>query len=384
MELTINGINLYLIILVTFCVSASLMPVIKKLAVHVGAMDIPNARKVHSKPIPRMGGLGIFCAFLVGYMLFGQLSTQMISILIGGFLLVIIGMLDDIKEVQARYRFVIHIVSACIVVFYGGIYFTEVTLFGYLIEWHPLIMQLIAVFFIIAITNAINIIDGLDGLSSGISVIYFATIAIIAFILNLSGGLDVILSLIMIGSVLGYLLFNFHPASIFMGDGGSCFIGFMIAVISLLGFKAATLTSLIVPLLILAIPIVDTLLAMIRRIIKHRHIMEADKEHFHHQLLNMKFSTTKTVLIIYFINILFSAVSIFYVLGNNQLAITIYIILMIGLLYMVLNTTILYNKNNQTVIENVTDEIEDIVEESKKYNKKKKRKKKSKMKKKKR
>ena len=182
----------------------------------------------------------------------------------------------------------------------------------------------------------------MDGLAAGISAINFATIAIIAFIVNKIGGLDIILSVIMLGATIGFLIHNFPPAKIFMGDTGSLFLGFMIAVISLLGFKMTTITSLLVPLLILAIPIFDTLLAIFRRLLKGESIGTPDKEHFHHQLLKMKFSTRKSVLIIYFINILFSAVSIFYVIGDNQIAIGLYVALMILLLFLVLKTDILF------------------------------------------
>ena len=146
----------------------------------------------------------------------------------------------------------------------------------------------------------------------------------------------------MLGATLGFLLHNFNPASIFMGDSGSLFLGFMISVIALLGFKATTLTSLIVPICILAIPILDTGLAIFRRLLKGESIGAPDKEHLHHQLLKMKFGTKITVLIIYVINILFSAVSIFYVLGDKEIAIAIYIVLMIALLFLVLKTDILF------------------------------------------
>ena len=152
----------------------------------------------------------------------------------------------------------------------------------------------------------------------------------------------------MIGATLGFLAYNFPPASIFMGDSGSLFIGFIIAIIALLGFKGTTITSLIVPLVILAIPIFDVALAIARRLLRGEGITKADKEHFHHQLLKMKFSPRKTILIIYSINIIFAAISIFYVLGNNQIAIVIYILLMIMLLFFVLKTDILFDhsKNN--------------------------------------
>ena len=208
------------------------------------------------------------------------------------------------------------------------------------------INYIITIFFIVAIANAINFIDGLDGLASGISSIYFLTIAIIAFILNRKEGLDTILSLIMLGSTLGFLVHNFHPAKIFMGDSGSLFLGYTISVIALLGYKAATLTTLIIPITILAIPIFDTGLAILRRIIKGQGISTPDKEHFHFQLLKMRFSVPASVLIIYGINILFASVSIFFVLGDKKLAIYIYIALMILLLFLVLKTDILFQHNH--------------------------------------
>ena len=348
--LEINGNNIFTIIIVTFITSAILVPIMKTVAVHVNAMDYPNERKVHKKPMPRLGGVAIFLSFLVGYMLFANGSVRMLSILIGSFVIVLMGIFDDINPIKARYKFIIQIIAACITTFYGNIVLNDISLFGLNLSFSEPLNYIVTVFIVISITNAMNLIDGLDGLASGISCIYFGTIAIIAGILNNTGGLDVILALIMLGATLGFLVYNFPPATIFMGDSGSQFLGFIIAIISLLGFKGTTITSLIVPLLILAIPIFDVVLAIFRRLIRGNGIMKADKEHFHHQLLKMKFSQRKTILIIYFINFIFAAVSIFYVLGDNQIAIVIYIILMIALLFFVLKTDILFDhhKNHNT------------------------------------
>ena len=343
MNLVVNDTNIFIIIFITFLASALLVPVAKTIAMHVGALDMPNERKVHKKPMPRMGGLAIFFAFMIGYMLYAQSTTQMLSILMAGFIIVLLGMIDDIKPIRARYKFLVQLICAGIVTFYGGIVLSEVSGLGLYLKFPEPIAQIVTIFFIVSITNAINLIDGLDGLAAGVSSIYFATIAVIALILNKLSGLDIILALIMLGSTLGFLLHNFNPASIFMGDSGSLFLGFMISIIALLGFKAATLTSLIIPLLILAIPIFDTVLAIFRRLLKGESIGTPDKEHFHHQLLKMKFSTRVTVLIIYFINILFALVSMFYVLGDNEIAIAIYIALMILLLFLVLKTDILFD-----------------------------------------
>ena len=201
--------------------------------------------------------------------------------------------------------------------------------------------------FIVSITNAINLIDGLDGLASGISSIYFLTISVIAILLGHTGGLDIILSLIMLGSTLGFLFHNFPPAKIFMGDSGSLFLGFMISIIALVSFKVTTLTSLVIPIVILAIPIFDTVLAIIRRLLKGESIGKPDKEHFHHQLLKLNFSPRVSILIIYFINIMFSIVSIFYVTNRAKSAVVIYLALMLALLFLILKTDILYKHKNK-------------------------------------
>ena len=328
MNLVVNNHNIFVIVLVTF---------MKKVAIHINAMDEPNERKIHKVPKPRLGGLAIYFSFLLGYILYGEINTQMISILIASFLLIIVGIFDDINSVPARYKFLVQVIAASIVVIYGNLGFTEISFLGLKFYFNHFINDIIAIIFIVGITNAINLIDGLDGLASGVSAIYFLTISIIAIILNRLGGLD-----IMLGSTLGFLFHNFPPAKIFMGDTGSLFLGFMISVIALLGYKVTTFTSLVVPVVILAIPIFDTAFAIFRRLLKGQNIGEADKEHFHHQLLKMKYSPVASILIIYAIDILFASVSIFYTLGDNQIAIAIYIILMILLLFIVLRTDILF------------------------------------------
>ena len=342
MSMEVNGFNVWNIVLVTFVTSLLLTIIVKKIAIHINAMDIPNERKVHKMPIPRLGGLAVYAAFLLGYMLYAPVSTQMISVLIGGFIIILTGIVDDINSIPARYKFLFQIIAALIVVLYGKLYFNDLTILGFTLTFPKWVNMTLSVFFIVAIVNAINLIDGLDGLSSGISSIYFLTIAIIGFARNTLGGLDVILSLIMLGSTLGFLFHNFPPAKIFIGDTGSMFLGFMISVIALLGYKVTTITSIIIPLIILFIPIFDTFFAIIRRLLKHESIGHPDKEHFHHQLLRLTSSPTKTVLLIYLINSLFSIVSILYVLGDNQQAIAMYVILMIFFLYLVLKTNILY------------------------------------------
>ena len=351
MNLNINNHSVLEIILVTFIASVLLVPIAKRLALYIGALDVPNERKVHKVPIPRLGGLAIFGAFLLGYILYGEITTQMISILIGSFIIFLVGVFDDIKPIAAKYKFLVQLVAASIVVIYGQVYFNEITFIWIDLKLSLVTSYIFSILFIVAISNAINLIDGLDGLSSGVSSIYFLTIIVICVLLGKLTGLDMILSLIMLGATLGFLVYNFPPAKIFMGDSGSLFLGFMISIISLMSFKVATFTSLIIPIVTLSIPIFDTVLAIFRRLLKGESIGTPDKEHFHHQLLKLKFSTKTSVLIIYMVNTIFSVVSIFYVKGYFTEAIIVYVILMIALLFVILKTDILYNhhkdKNNK-------------------------------------
>lgn len=350
--------NVILIVLTTFIITALFIPVVKKIAEFIGAIDIPNARKVHTKPIPRLGGLGIYAGFLIGYMLFGMHSVQMNAILIGSFIILVTGIFDDIKPVPAKYKLLGQIIGASIIPLYGGILLKDISAFGIYLNF-GILSYPITIIFIVAIINCINLIDGLDGLSSGISSIYFLTVGIIAMLLNNSGGLDTTLTFIMLGSTLGFLVHNFHPAKIFMGDSGSMFLGYIIAVIALLGFKNITLTSFIVPLLLLAIPIMDTLFAILRRIVNHKPLGEPDKNHLHHQLLRLRLSQTKTVLVIYLVDILFAIASILYAIGNRVLGtniygIIIYIILLILTMLLVLKTNIIWNHDKKNEKESTT------------------------------
>lgn len=336
------------IVLVTFTFTAFIIPMVIKIAYHIGAIDVPkDNRRVHTKPIPRLGGLGIFFGFLFGYMFFGIQSVQMNSILIGSFIIIVLGICDDIKPITAKQKLLGQIAAALVIMFYGNILLTEITALGYTLQFGVFTYP-ITLFFIVACTNIINLIDGMDGLSGGISSIFFLTIGIIAFFQGRIDSLEITITFLMLGATLGFLLYNFNPAKIFAGDG-ACFLGFMIAIISLLGFKGTLLTSFIVPLLVLAIPILDTFFAIIRRLLKGKPIFEADKEHLHHQFLKMKFSQKTTVLIIYSMNILFSLTSIFYALGDPKKATIIYIVLLAIVIWFVLHTSIISEKVSDKV-----------------------------------
>ena len=335
------------IVLVTFIFSVLIMPIMKRVANHIGAIDKPRKeegnRHIHKKAVPKLGALGIYLGFLFGYMLFGQQSIQMNSILIGSFIIVLTSIVDDVKSIRAHQKLLCQLAAAAVIVFYGGILLNNVTAFGFSIDFgiwaYPL-----TILFIVGCCNIINLIDGLDGLSGGVCSIFYITIAIIGFYQARSGSLVMILTFIMLGSTLGFLVHNFYPARIFAGDCAT-FEGFIIAVITLLEFKGAALTSLFTPLLILGIPILDTLFAIIRRLLKGQPIFAADREHLHHQLLGMKFSQRTTVLIIYGMNILFAIASILYAINDPKLGKIFYIIIFIIVFWFVMHTSIISEKN---------------------------------------
>ena len=342
-----NHLHIFIIVFTCFLFSFLITFYIKKIAIHIGAMDIPNKRKVHTKPMPRLGGLGIFLTFLFGYMLFGVQSIQMNSILIGAFIIVTVGVIDDIRPLGATTKLLGQIIAAAVVLFYGGIMLDKITI-GNLHVNFGLLAYPLTILFIVACINIINLIDGLDGLSTGTCSIFYLTIGIIAFMKARFGGLDVSLAFIMLGASLGFLVHNFYPAKIFSGDSGSMFQGFMIATISLLGFKTITMTSFFIPILLLGIPILDTIFAIIRRTLKKEPIYQPDKEHLHHQLLKLGLSHRNTVLAIYAMNILFAFASIIYAINDKKLGIMIYIIIFILIIFMITKTSIIAEKKGKT------------------------------------
>lgn len=283
-------------------------PSVIKFAIWFGAIDKPNARKVHEKIMPRLGGLAIFIGVIVGYFAGGLYNEKINTISVGAVLIILIGILDDKYELSAKTKFIGQLIVAFLILYSGlKIDFVAIPSVGkiYLGMWsYP-----ITVFWIVAITNAINLIDGLDGLSAGVSGIGIATVAILAL---LSGKVLIFtLSMILLGSVIGFLFYNFHPAKIFMGDTGALFLGYSISILSLLGlYKSVTLFSFLVPVIILGVPVFDTTFAIIRRIVNKKPISAPDKSHLHHRLLALGLTHRGTVLAIYSFGILFSATAV--------------------------------------------------------------------------
>jgi UDP-GlcNAc:undecaprenyl-phosphate/decaprenyl-phosphate GlcNAc-1-phosphate transferase len=292
----------FLASLITVLIST---PFVIKLAIKFGVTDKPNHRKVHEKIMPRMGGLAIFIGVTVGYLVSGLQNEKVTAITVGGILITILGILDDKYELSAKVKFSGQILVALMIVSTGlTIDFISIPFVveKFYLGW---LSFPITVLWIVGITNAINLIDGLDGLAAGISSIGIATIAIMA---GLAGKeLILLLSIIILGSTIGFLFYNFHPAKIFMGDTGALFLGYSISILSLLGlYKSVTLFSFLIPIIILGVPIFDTATAIIRRLVHKKPISAPDKSHLHHRILAMGLSHRNTVLAIYALGVLFS------------------------------------------------------------------------------
>ena len=326
---------------ITFLLVTLLMPVIKKIANHIGAMDIPNERKVHKKPIPRLGGLGIYIGFMVGYLLFFEPDSLMNSILIGSFFIVLTGIIDDIKPISPKMKILGELIASLIVVAFGGVVLKEIDALGIYINF-GIFAYPITIFFMLACMNCVNLIDGLDGLSGGICAIFYMTVIVILFGRSRLG-LEFLLSIIMLASTLGFLVHNFYPASIFSGDSGALFQGYIISIIAIIGFKNVTVTSFLIPIILLAIPFLDAFFAICRRSLKGEKITSPDKMHIHHQLLSYGLSQRTVVLIIYGVDLLFAIGSIMYVLGKRPVGYAFYLTVLLLVIVYILKTNVIFD-----------------------------------------
>ncbi|MCA1021245.1 glycosyltransferase family 4 protein [Halobacillus litoralis] len=294
-----------------FCLilSLAITPLVKRAAIKIGATDQPNHRKVHKNVMPRLGGLAIYLSFASGIVFFFPESDLTWPVLLGGTIIIVTGVLDDLRELSAKMKLAGQLLAAGVVVI-GGVQVEFINLpFGGELELGYFSIPLTIVW-IIAITNAINLIDGLDGLAAGVSAIALLTISGMA--ITMGNVFVVFAGLMMLGSTLGFLVYNFYPAKIFMGDTGALFLGFMISVLSLLGFKNVTLFSLVIPVIILGVPISDTLFAIVRRVIQRKPLSAPDKSHLHHCLLNLGYSHPESVMMIYAVSALFSLAAVIF------------------------------------------------------------------------
>jgi UDP-GlcNAc:undecaprenyl-phosphate/decaprenyl-phosphate GlcNAc-1-phosphate transferase len=301
---------IYVTMLICFFASILVTPLVKKFAFKIGATDKPNYRKVHQKIMPRLGGLAVYISFILGMFILQPDTEYHLWIVLGSLIIILTGIFDDMYELSAKVKLLGQIAAAVSVVIIGGVHvdFINVPFFGQM-QFGILSIPL-SILWIVGITNAINLIDGLDGLASGVSSIALFTIAGMAFLMG--NTYVVIVASVMLAATLGFLYHNFHPAKIFLGDTGALFLGYMIAVLSLLGFKGVTMISLIIPIIILGVPISDTLFAIARRILHKQPLSAPDKSHLHHCLLGLGFTHRQTVLLIYAIAAFFALVAVIF------------------------------------------------------------------------
>lgn len=286
--------------------SYALTPLVKRFAYRIGAVDVPkDSRRMHTAPIPRLGGLAIFIGFLGAMLVFYRFDLQMLSILFGGMLIVVLGIFDDVLALGAKFKFIVQIIAAAIPVCVGGMkiaFFTSFNPFSSNQYFSLGIFTIpVTIIWIVGITNALNLIDGLDGLAVGVSSIAALTMLAVG-LLNFEISVAVVMACLT-GACLGFIPYNFNPAEIFMGDTGSTFLGYMLATMSISGFfKFYAVISFAVPLLILGLPIFDTISAITRRVIDGRSPMSPDRGHVHHRLVDMGFNVKQAVAILYAIS----------------------------------------------------------------------------------
>ena len=304
--------------LVTLGLSSCFVPLVNKAGRHLGIIAEQNKRTIHKGKIARIGGMAIYLSFLIGAAIFLKADRQINAILIGSFLIFTVGFLDDIFDLSPKKKLLVELVAALVIILCGDIWIKGVSipfLPSFSFEY---ISMFVTIAWIIGITNAINLIDGLDGLCAGVSTIVLIAIAMTSLVFSRT---DIAaISVLLAGAICGFLCYNFHPASIFMGDCGALFIGFMISVISLLGFgyKSSAFFTLGAPIVMLAVPIMDTFLAIIRRRLRVQKFSEAERGHLHHTLMfKLDLGQTRSVIILYVATTLFALSAYVYVFDKK-------------------------------------------------------------------
>ena len=292
-------------LLVAAVVAFITTPVVRSLAFRIGAVDVPkDNRRMHNHPIPRMGGLAIFFGFILSAIIFVPLETPIRGMLLGGVIIVILGIFDDIYSLPAKPKFLIQIVSALIAVLMGNQIdvLSNPNIFSSDPYWELGWLSIpISVLWIVGITNAVNLIDGLDGLACGVSTISSLTMLVIALVA--AEPQVAFLMAALAGACIGFLPYNLNPAKIFMGDTGSTFLGFILATVSIQGlFKSYAIISFAVPFLMLGLPIFDTCFAIFRRVSHGQSPMSPDRGHIHHRLIDMGFNQKQAVAVLYVIS----------------------------------------------------------------------------------
>ncbi|HFU3800431.1 TPA: glycosyltransferase family 4 protein [Streptococcus suis] len=313
-----------MVIITTMVISAIATPLVRFLSIKVGAVDNPNARRINKVPMPSAGGLAIFIAFTLAALWFLPGIVTQVHIhgtyldyiwpLVGASgIVVVTGYIDDVKELAPAPKMLGIVIAASIIWFFTEFHFDsfKIPFGGPFIIFPAWLSFFLTVLWIVAITNAVNLIDGLDGLVSGVSIISLTTMGIVSYFFLHDSNIFLTLTIfILVAAIIGFLPYNYHPAIIYLGDTGALFIGFMIGVLSLQGLKNSTAVAVVTPMIILGVPITDTVMAIIRRKLSGQKISEADRMHLHHRLLSLGLTHRGTVLVIYAISFIFSLTSL--------------------------------------------------------------------------
>ncbi|HFU4376414.1 TPA: glycosyltransferase family 4 protein [Streptococcus suis] len=313
-----------MVIIATMVVAAVATPLVRFLSFKVGAVDNPNARRINKVPMPSAGGLAIFIAFTLATLVFlprlvshinyhGTYLHYVFPLILSSLIIVITGYIDDVKELGPTPKMFGIVLAATLIWFFTEFHFDsfKIPFGGPLLIFPTWLSFFLTVLWIVAITNAVNLIDGLDGLVSGVSIISLTTMGIVSYFFLHDSNIFLTLTIfVLVAAIIGFLPYNYNPAIIYLGDTGALFIGFMIGVLSLQGLKNSTAVAVVTPMIILGVPITDTVVAIIRRKLSGRKISEADKMHLHHRLLSLGLTHRGTVLVIYAISFLFSLTSL--------------------------------------------------------------------------
>ncbi|HFI0213438.1 TPA: glycosyltransferase family 4 protein [Streptococcus suis] len=313
-----------MVIISTIVVAAVATPLVRFLSFRVGAVDNPNARRINKVPMPSAGGLAIFIAFALASLVFlprivthvnyhGTYLHYVLPLILSSLIIIITGYIDDVKELEPAPKMFGIVLAATLIWFFTEFHFDsfKIPFGGPLLIFPTWLSFFLTVLWIVAITNAVNLIDGLDGLVSGVSIISLTTMGIVSYFFLHDSNIFLTLTIfVLVAAIIGFLPYNYNPAIIYLGDTGALFIGFMIGVLSLQGLKNSTAVAVVTPMIILGVPITDTVVAIIRRKLSGRKISEADKMHLHHRLLSLGLTHRGTVLVIYAISFLFSLTSL--------------------------------------------------------------------------
>lgn len=317
--------------IIAILISLIMTPLVRKFAFKIGAIDIPkDERRVHKEPMPLLGGLAIYIAVVITTLIFLPLDKTLISILVGGTIILISGVIDDMRGLSPKLKILFQLMAGLSLIA-GDVkvdFITNPFTVNNVVIYLKWLSIPITLFWVVGITNTLNLIDGLDGLAAGVAMISSLSLTFVADKFGYT--MVILVAAIVAGSTIGFLPYNFNPAKIFMGDTGALFLGFMLAAISIEGvMKSVATIAIIVPIIILGVPIFDTTFAIFRRLLSGRSIMSADKGHLHHRLLARGFSQRKTVLILYAISGAFGVFAVLIAKANSKQAVYLSVIMFV-------------------------------------------------------